>query len=175
MEYRNPKSLPNGDILCEINSPRYGWIPFTAREGDTGAAFDVDELRAAMLADAALVPAFTDEQIASREQAARAAGIRAESARRMSLIAAPYSREERETWPVQIAEAEAYTADAQAAVPMLTAIAAPRGLTVAQMAALVLSLRDAFKAATGAILAAQAALLAATPIPADYTADEYWP
>ena len=175
IEYRNPKQWPDGRIDCEINHPTHGWIPFSAVDGDTGAAFDVAELRAAMLADPVISPVMTAQQITAREQAARAAGVRAEAALRMSLLAAPYSREERETWPVQIAEAEAFTADAQAAVPMLTAIAAPRGLTVAQMAALVLSLRDGFKAATGAILAAQAALLAMDPIPANYTADEHWP
>lgn len=103
------------------------------------------------------------------------AHVRAEAARRMALIAQPYSREERETWPQQIAEAEAYTADNRADVPMLTAIAEPRGLSVAQMATLVLTLRAQFKAATAAILAAQATLIAMDPIPQNYTDAEFWP
>jgi hypothetical protein len=100
--------------------------------------------------------------------------VRAEAARRLALIAAPYAPEERETWPVQIAEAEAVAADAGADAPMLAALAAARGLTVPQMAALVLTKRDEFRAATATILAAQASLLAAEPIPHDYTADARW-
>ncbi|PIY28408.1 MAG: hypothetical protein COZ09_10185 [Comamonadaceae bacterium CG_4_10_14_3_um_filter_60_42] len=104
-----------------------------------------------------------------------AAHVRAEAARRMALIAQPYSREERETWPQQIAEAEAYMAGDQSDMPMLTVIAMPRGLTVAQMATLVLTLRAQFKAATAAILAAQATLIAMDPIPQDFADAEYWP
>ena len=74
-----------------------------------------------------------------------------------------------------IGAAEAFTLDPLAPVPMLTTIAAPRGLTVAQMAALVLTLRDAFKASTAAILAAQATILALDPIPQTFAADENWP
>lgn len=113
--------------------------------------------------DPPAVPAITTDQ------------VRAEAARRMALIAQPYSREERETWSQQIAEAEAYTADGQVETPMLSIIAPPRGLTVAQMAALVLTLRAQFKSATAAILAAQAALIALNPIPQDYADDTRWP
>jgi len=63
----------------------------------------------------------------------------------------------------------------QSDMPMLTVIAMPRGLTVAQMATLVLTLRAQFKAATAAILAAQATLIAMDPIPQDFADAEYWP
>lgn len=100
--------------------------------------------------------------------------VRAEAARRMALIAAPYSPEERETWPVQIAEAEAVALDPAAPAPLLAALAAARGLTVEAMAQRVLLLRDQFRAAAGAILAAQATLLAMDPIPQDFTDDSRW-
>jgi len=51
MQYRNPKKTAGVAIDCEINHPVYGWIPFTADPSDTGAAFDVASLYAALAAD----------------------------------------------------------------------------------------------------------------------------
>ena len=34
METRNIQKTGNGGYQCEINHPRYGWIPFTARPDD---------------------------------------------------------------------------------------------------------------------------------------------
>jgi hypothetical protein len=34
MEYRNAKYNAVGTVDCEINHPRYGWIPFTANPND---------------------------------------------------------------------------------------------------------------------------------------------
>jgi hypothetical protein len=53
MEYRNAKHLDGARIDCEINHPTFGWIPFTCDPTDTGAAFDVVALYAAMAADPA--------------------------------------------------------------------------------------------------------------------------
>ncbi|MGK8234062.1 hypothetical protein ACLGGT_07740 [Roseovarius sp. MS2] len=119
------------------------------------------------------MPEFGQNTPAAR--ALRTAGVRAEAARRMSALAAAYTPEERETWPLQIAEAEAVLAGYPDQAPMLTALAAPRGLSVIQMAETVLRLRDQLKLASAAILAAQAALLAMDPIPADYSAGRWWP
>lgn len=119
------------------------------------------------------MPEFGQNTLAAR--ALRTAGVRAEAARRMLALAAVYTPEERETWPLQIAEAEAVLAGHPDQAPMLAALAVPRGLTVAQMAETVLRLRDQLKAASAAILAAQAALLAMDPIPADYIAADWWP
>ncbi|HZG29954.1 MAG TPA: hypothetical protein VE079_15980 [Ensifer sp.] len=100
--------------------------------------------------------------------------VRAEGARRLALIAAPYSPEERETWSQQVMEAKAIQADANADAPLLTLLAAADGVPVAAMAATVLAKAEAFAAAAGAVLAAQRALLAMDPIPADYAADARW-
>ena len=51
MEYRNPQKTAGVAIDCEINHPTFGWIPFTADPSDTGAAFDVASLYAALVAD----------------------------------------------------------------------------------------------------------------------------
>jgi hypothetical protein len=34
MEFRNPVFTANGDVDCEVNHPRLGWIPFTASPDD---------------------------------------------------------------------------------------------------------------------------------------------
>lgn len=34
MEFRNPHYNRQGSIDCEVNHPRFGWIPFTASHGD---------------------------------------------------------------------------------------------------------------------------------------------
>lgn len=44
MEYRNAHYNANGTIDCELNHPRFGWIPFTADEND------VEEFGRAMFA-----------------------------------------------------------------------------------------------------------------------------
>ena len=100
--------------------------------------------------------------------------VRAEGARRLALIGEPYSKEERETWPQQVEEAKAVSADVNAEAPLLARLAAPRGITVAQMAAAVIAKANAFASAAGDILAAQSALLAMDPIPADFAADARW-
>ena len=40
-DWRNPEPLVDGRINCEIQHPKYGWIPFTANREDKGARFDV--------------------------------------------------------------------------------------------------------------------------------------
>ncbi len=52
MEFRNPKFInaQNTQIDCEINHPKFGWIPFTCDPNDTGALVDVKSLFAQMIA-----------------------------------------------------------------------------------------------------------------------------
>lgn len=103
-----------------------------------------------------------------------ASDVRAEASRRLMLIGAPYSAEERETWAQQVDEAHAYQADNAATTPILSGIATGRGVTVADMVTIVLGNAAAFATAAGAILGKQAAILALDPIPADYAADSRW-
>ncbi len=65
-------------------------------------------------------------------------------------IASVYSQAERETWPIQEAEAVAWTANNLAPTPMLTALATARGETIADVVANVLTKAAAFKALAGA-------------------------
>jgi hypothetical protein len=52
--------------------------------------------------------------------------VRAEGERRLRAAAGNYTDAERETWTVQVDEARAVLADASAAAPMLTPLAAAR-------------------------------------------------
>jgi hypothetical protein len=100
--------------------------------------------------------------------------IRAEGARRLALIGQPYSPQERETWSQQVLEAKAVLVDVDADTPLLELLAAADGISVTDFATKVKQKTDAFSAAAGAILAAQRALLAEDPIPADYFDDSHW-
>lgn len=87
------------------------------------------------------------------------AAIRAEGARRLVEVAGEYCPEERETWEQQRAEAEAYTADSNAIVPLLTAFAEGRGIPIEVLAAGILENATLFKTASGQVLGQTYALL----------------
>lgn len=76
MNYRNAQTLADGRIDCEIEHPKFGWIPFTCDADDTGAAFDVAALHQQMAADpatAAYVPPTPEEIAQSEDEALQAA------------------------------------------------------------------------------------------------------
>jgi hypothetical protein len=69
----------------------------------------------------------------------------------------PPSELEGATWPQQKAEALAYTADPSASVPMLTSLAAARGITVAEMVAKVNTAVANYNATIASLLATKQA------------------
>lgn len=91
-------------------------------------------------------------------RATKLAEIRAEGDRRMAALVAGYTRAERETWHQQVREAAAYGADPAAQTPLLAAIAAGRGLSLAAMVQRVADKAAAYNAAVGAVLGALHAL-----------------
>ena len=85
--------------------------------------------------------------------------IHDEARRRRDLLAPHYPQHEIDTWDQQRREAVAYQGDPSIAdTPLLTAMATARGMTVAALAARVLTKAQAFAQAGGAILGAQQAL-----------------
>jgi hypothetical protein len=56
MNWRNAKHNKNGSIDVEIQSNRFGWIPFTAEANDKGAAFDVSAMVAEIEAFGVIAP-----------------------------------------------------------------------------------------------------------------------
>ena len=50
MQYRNAQHISGGRIDCEIESPIWGWIPYTLDPADTDMTVDNGALLEAMIA-----------------------------------------------------------------------------------------------------------------------------
>lgn len=96
-------------------------------------------------------PALTQEEIKENKHLV----IRAEWAKAIAKLNHPYSSEERGTWSYQIMEAAAWAADNAADVPLLTAIAGERGITVAALVTKIQARDRAFRTAVGRLLGRQ--------------------
>lgn len=70
----------------------------------------------------------------------------------VAALAASYPEREIQSWPQQVKEATALSADPQADAPLLTAIATARGLPVAELASRVLDKMNAYAAASGVLI-----------------------
>ena len=70
----------------------------------------------------------------------------------VASLAASYPEREIQSWPQQVKEAEALTNNAEAATPLLAAIADARGLPVAELASRVLGKMNAYAAASGSLI-----------------------
>jgi len=73
----------------------------------------------------------------------------------MAAVATPYSSEERETWHIQVKEADAYLAEPTALTPMLSAMATSRGISLSEMVAKVKENDILFCAVIGDLLGSQ--------------------
>lgn len=87
-----------------------------------------------------------------RARAATCAAIRDGAEAALADLRAEYGPTEVATWDQQHAEALAYQADAGADVPLLNAIAAARGMAVAELAGRVLANRSAWVAVSGHVV-----------------------
>lgn len=75
--------------------------------------------------------------------------VDAEYTRRMGELANSYPAHERESWPVQLAEAQAMQADEDAATPWIDQCAAKRGLGRVELAARILQKDAAYRQVSG--------------------------
>ncbi len=83
---------------------------------------------------------------------AKAAQIYADFAAACDQIREGYPPDEILSWPQQQAQAEAYTKDPNAPLPLLETMAATRGMEVAELASRILANAEAFSASYGAAL-----------------------
>jgi hypothetical protein len=90
---------------------------------------------------------------------ARAVLIRAEGNARLLQIANPYQPSERETWPIQMTEAEAWLKDNATVTPLIDAICLYRNCSKSELIGYIMENTNLFRAASGAILGVQQALL----------------
>lgn len=86
-------------------------------------------------------------------------GIRKHFNQVLQQIATPYMMAERETWHVQQREAEAWSADQSAQVPLIAAMAQARSLPLADLAGKILENVVLFRQTAGLILGRQQAML----------------
>lgn len=110
----------------------------------------------------------SDAAILNAAKAAKLTEINAECQKAVAALAADYPDSEVQSWPQQVKEAMALSADPQANAPLLTAIATARGLPVAELASRVLGKMNAYAGASGALIGRRQAAedlidVAATP------------
>lgn len=94
----------------------------------------------------------SDAAILNAAKAAKLTEINAECQKSVAALAKDYPDSEMQSWPQQVKEATALSADPQADAPLLTAIATARGLPVAELASRVLDKMNAYAAASGVLI-----------------------
>lgn len=94
----------------------------------------------------------SDAAILNAAKAAKLTEINAEFQKAVAALAKDYPDSEVQSWPQQVKEATALSADPQADAPLLTAIATARGLPVAELASRVLDKMNAYAAASGVLI-----------------------
>lgn len=75
----------------------------------------------------------------------------------MSAVALPYPQYERESWPIQLQEAQSLVADPTAATPWINACAAQRGLECSELALRILAKDAAYRFISGQLTGARQA------------------
>lgn len=163
---------PVPDGLPEVDEATY----LACREGmGNGLVLTADSAGLPVLIPPpAMVPAeLAAEQLRAINLAA--AGV-------LSRLSAAYPDGEVQSWAQQTREAEALVADRQAPAPLLSAIAAARGLAVTELASRVLAKVQAYAVASGQIIGQRQALEDAisavdldAPDAADRLAAIQWP
>lgn len=87
---------------------------------------------------------------------AEAAGqIRSRYAKMMEQVVKPYSETEQKTWFSQLKEADEWLCNTSTPTPMLSALAANRGITISELVAKVKRNDQQYRAAVGALLGRQ--------------------
>ena len=103
-------------------------------------------------------PVPTHEEELARAKAAKLAEINAACQRALEALTPTYPERELTTFDKQESEARAYLADATAPMPFLSALAAVRGIELADLVQRVIAKADAFAASSGAIIGQRQAL-----------------
>jgi len=94
----------------------------------------------------------SDAAILKAAKVAKLTEINAECEKAVAALAKDYPDSEVQSWPQQVKEATALSADPQADAPLLTSIAAVRGLPVAELAGRVLTKMAAYAQASGVLI-----------------------
>ena len=99
--------------------------------------------------------------------------IRTIGAQKLKDIYTPYTQEEVNSWAEQMAEANAWTANPSASIPLLQTLASIRGVTIEKLVSLIYENFNLFSQASGYILGTQQSLLDRLwSLPSSATAEE---
>lgn len=112
------------------------------------------DITGAQLLATLLLPADPGAQL-DRARTERLTGINADADALVGELAATYPEREIQSWPQQVKEAEALALSPTADAPLLSALAAARGVDRADLASRVLAKASAYAAASGAIIGAR--------------------
>lgn len=85
------------------------------------------------------------------------AQINSEYTQRMNAVALPYPQYERESWPIQLHEAQTLAADPGAVTPWIDACAAQRGLDRIELVQRILAKDSAYRLISGNLTGARQA------------------
>lgn len=139
----------NPDVATLDELPAYD--PQTQRLRRVSGAWVVEAIPAPEPTPEPELP--TIEQVKADLQAR----VNSEYAQRMSAVALPYPQYERESWPIQLQEAQALVADPAAAAPWIGACAAQRGLECSELAQRILAKDSAYRFISGQLTGARQA------------------
>lgn len=106
-----------------------------------------------------LYPEDFPEPTAKQLLDAEANKIRQRYAQAMDDIVKPYAKTEQLTWDAQVKEADAYLADNQADVPMISALATNRGVQLPDLVAWIKGNEALYRVVVGTLLGQQQAEL----------------
>lgn len=95
----------------------------------------------------------------AEQRTGREREIRVKYAKMMADIVSPYHQAERETWPIQVAEANLYISDHAADVPLITAMATTRGVSISDLVKRIKGNEALYREAVGRVLGQQQAEL----------------
>ncbi len=156
--YRKETGAYVVDKLC-VPHPKDESVPEAIRKQFSAMWADVDAYAKAFLdmvteEQAYVPPVPTLEQT----KAAKLSEINKAADAAIATLTATYPDRELATFDKQEAEARAYTADATASTPLLSALAQARGIPLPDLVGRVLAKADAFAGASGSIIGQRQAL-----------------
>lgn len=145
---------PNGAILNWMDTDAFNYAEIPPQSELLEISDEQYDARGDMMvADGALVPYVAPAPTLAQLRAAKLAELSAACSSRMGAIKAGYPQDEISTWDKQESEAREFKrTGGTAPTPLLSALSAARGVTLADLADRVIAKADAFAAISGSII-----------------------
>ena len=131
------------------------WVPRTTIDPDYDPAKQTKSLTKTVNEDSTVWEYVVSDIPLETIKATKLAEIRSACDQQIAMLSSSFSETEKSSWTDQEKSAVAYTADHTTSVPLLTAIAETRGITLADLVSRVLINAAAFKPVYGGIIGKQ--------------------